>query len=81
MNRFIAFCAATLAALAVALFVVQMGSVVTPVTKAQAAGTKVCKSRMPTGKLKTWRCSTDQACCVNHDMGLYVCGFPGLGCL
>jgi hypothetical protein len=44
-------------------------------------GFKTCKSRTPAGKIKTWRCGTDQACCVNHDMGIYVCGFPGLGCL
>jgi hypothetical protein len=42
---------------------------------------KVCKSKTPTGQVKTWQCGTDQACCVNHDFGLYVCGFAGLGCL
>lgn len=50
-------------------------------TRAIAAGTKTCKSRMPNGHIKTWRCGTDQACCVNKMMDLYVCGIPGLGCL
>jgi hypothetical protein len=31
--------------------------------------------------MKTWRCGTDQACCVNHSMNLYVCSFAGLSCL
>lgn len=50
-------------------------------TYAIAAGAKTCKSKMPNGHIKTWRCGADQACCVNHDMGIYVCGFAGLGCL
>ena len=50
-------------------------------TAAVAAATKVCKSKTPAGKIKTWRCGADQACCVNKTMGTYVCGIPGLGCL
>jgi hypothetical protein len=46
-----------------------------------AKGYKTCKAKLPTGKTKTWRCGTDQACCVNSSMNLYVCGYPGLGCL
>lgn len=46
-----------------------------------AKGYKTCKSKLPTGKIKTWRCGVDQACCVNATMNLYVCGYPGLGCL
>lgn len=43
--------------------------------------TKTCKAKTSSGKLKTWRCGTDQACCVNKMLDLYVCGYPGLGCL
>jgi len=50
-------------------------------TAAAAKATKVCKSKTPAGKIKTWRCGADQACCVNKTMGTYVCGIPGLGCL
>jgi hypothetical protein len=50
-------------------------------TAAVAAATKVCKTKTPAGKTKTWRCGADQACCVNKTMGSYVCGIPGLGCL
>jgi hypothetical protein len=48
---------------------------------ASAKGLKTCKSKLPNGNVKTWKCGADQACCVNHDLGLYVCGFAGLGCL
>ncbi|MGE0024853.1 MAG: hypothetical protein AB7S70_14610 [Hyphomicrobium sp.] len=44
-------------------------------------GHKVCKAKTNAGKLKTWRCENNQACCVNRAMDLYVCGYPGLGCL
>lgn len=47
---------------------------------AVAKATKVCKAKTNAGKLKTWRCGTDQACCVNRTLDLYVCGYPGLGC-
>ncbi len=46
-----------------------------------ARGHKVCTAKTSAGKTKTWRCSYDQACCVNRSMDLYVCGYPGLGCL
>jgi hypothetical protein len=42
---------------------------------------KTCKARTSSGKTKTWRCGTDQACCVNKMLNTYVCGYPGLGCL
>lgn len=48
---------------------------------ATAKSLKTCTAKTPAGKIKTWRCGTDQACCVNKTMGSYVCGFPGLGCL
>jgi len=46
-----------------------------------AKGTKTCKAKTPAGKTKTWRCGADQACCVNPTLDLYVCGYPGMGCL
>lgn len=41
---------------------------------------KVCRSRLPSGKIKTWRCKANQPCCVNHTMSIYVCGSPIIGC-
>lgn len=49
-------------------------------TAALAKATKVCKAKTNAGKMKTWRCGTDQACCVNRTLDTYVCGYPGLGC-
>lgn len=46
------------------------------------SGLKVCKSKVPsTGKLKSWKCKSDVPCCVSHELGLYVCGQPLIGCL
>lgn len=44
-------------------------------------GQKVCKAKTSSGKTKSWTCGSNQACCVNRAMDLYVCGYPGLGCL
>ena len=52
-----------------------------PTAAIAKASYKTCKSKTPAGMVKTWRCGADQACCVNHTLGLYVCGFAGLGCL
>ena len=46
-----------------------------------AAKYKTCRSKMPNGRIKTWRCGSDQPCCVSHELGLYVCGSPLIGCL
>ena len=82
MSRIIALSLAAFVALAVSLAVIKLGTSSVGVSSAEAAAAqKVCKSKMPNGKIKSWRCGADQACCVNHDLGLYVCGFPGLGCL
>lgn len=45
------------------------------------SGVKVCKAKTAEGKTKTWRCSKEQACCVNPTLGTYQCGIPGMGCL
>lgn len=41
---------------------------------------KTCRSKLPSGKIKTWRCKANQPCCVNHTMSIYVCGSPIIGC-
>lgn len=77
-----------LASLSLALLLAVAGSAAFDVAKGPdgsaaiaAKTTKTCKSKLATGKIKTWRCGTDQACCVNKAMGMYVCGVPGLGCI
>lgn len=50
-------------------------------TAVAAKGLKVCKAKTNAGKIKTWRCQNNQACCVNRALDQYVCGIPGLGCL
>jgi hypothetical protein len=43
---------------------------------------KTCKSKVPsTGKIKSWTCQASVPCCVSHELGLYVCGNPVIGCL
>lgn len=81
MSRRFALALAAAVALVVSFAVIKTGTSQVGFSSAQAAGQKVCKSKMPNGKTKSWRCGADQACCVNHSMGLYVCGFAGLGCL
>ena len=77
-----------LASLSLALLLAIAGSAAFDVAKGPdgsaaiaAKAYKTCKSKLATGKIKTWRCGTDQACCVNKTMNTYVCGLPGLGCL
>jgi hypothetical protein len=77
-----------LTSLSLALLLAITGSTAFDVAKGPDAGQaiaakayKTCKSKLSTGKIKTWRCGTDQACCVNKTLNTYVCGLPGLGCL
>ncbi|MGQ0673564.1 MAG: hypothetical protein ACT4N2_11915 [Hyphomicrobium sp.] len=82
MSRILAVALAAIVAMVVSFSVVKTGAPHVAVSTVEAAAKyKMCKSKLPNGRLKTWRCGTDQACCVNHSMGLYVCGFAGLGCL
>lgn len=82
MTRYIAFALAAVLALVLSFNVIQPGPAKVGFSAAEAAAKqKVCKSKLPSGKMKSWRCGADQACCVNHTMGTYVCGFAGLGCL
>ena len=46
-----------------------------------AKGTKVCKHKTASGKIKTWRCGTDQPCCSAEWIDYYTCGSKMLGCL
>ena len=46
-----------------------------------AKGTKVCKHKTASGKIKTWRCGKDQPCCSAEWMDYYTCGSKMLGCL
>ncbi len=75
-----------LASLAFAIALAAAGSfaymaVDSPKPAVAASKFKTCKSKTPSGAMKTWHCGADQGCCVNHTMNLYVCGFAGLGCL
>jgi hypothetical protein len=46
-----------------------------------AQGTKVCKHKTASGKIKTWRCRKDQPCCSAEWINYYTCGSKTLGCL
>ena len=41
---------------------------------------KQCRSKLPSGAIKTWTCGKDQPCCVNHTFNLYTCGSQLLKC-
>lgn len=72
------------AGFALACFAVVISSsvIAAPGSAEAKAGTKVCKAKVPsTGKVKTWRCKSDVPCCVSHELGIYVCGSPMVGCL
>jgi hypothetical protein len=43
--------------------------------------TKICKHKTSTGKVKTWRCGSDQPCCAAEMINYYTCGSKLLGCL
>ena len=45
-----------------------------------APGQKLCKSKQPSGAIKSWTCGKEQPCCVNHSMNLYTCGSQLLKC-
>lgn len=45
-----------------------------------AKGQKICKTKLPSGQIKTWTCGADQPCCESHALGLYTCGSQLLQC-
>jgi hypothetical protein len=49
--------------------------------EAGAKGTKICKHKTQSGKVKTWRCRKDQPCCSAEWINYYTCGSKLLGCL
>ena len=49
--------------------------------EAAKAATKICKHKLSTGKIKTWRCGADQPCCSAESINYYTCGSKTLGCL
>ena len=48
---------------------------------AASKGTKICKHKTASGKIKTWRCGKDQPCCSAEMINYYTCGSKTLGCL
>ena len=46
-----------------------------------AKGTKICKHKTSSGKIKTWRCGKDQPCCAAEMINYYTCGSKTFGCL
>jgi hypothetical protein len=76
MLRMIA--AVALALALVALPVAYLGSTSPALAK---GGTKVCKHKTASGKVKTWRCGADQPCCAAEMLDYYTCGSKALGCL
>ena len=42
---------------------------------------KQCRAKAPSGKTMTWKCKSDQPCCMNTATGQGVCGSPIIGCL
>lgn len=41
---------------------------------------KLCRSKLPSGGVKSWTCEKDQPCCVNHTSSTYTCGSQLLKC-
>jgi len=72
------FACVALALAFIALPVANMGSI--PAAQAKA-GTKVCKHKTMSGKVKTWRCGADQPCCAAEMINYYTCGSKMFGCL
>jgi hypothetical protein len=66
--------------LAAALAAIPLALTVTS-ADAGAKGTKVCKHKTMSGKVKTWRCGSDQPCCAAEMLDYYTCGSKALGCL
>jgi hypothetical protein len=83
MTRLVAFLLVSMlgAALAFGPSLLGTGPAVAAEGSGSGSGVKVCKARTPDGKIKTWRCGKDQACCVNPMTNSYQCGIPGMGCL
>jgi hypothetical protein len=70
-----------LSSIAVAAFAIAAPLTLTAGPADAAKATKICKHKMSTGKMKTWRCGADQPCCAAEMINYYTCGSKTLGCL
>ena len=68
-------------ALAAAILIAPAALSVAPAEAGAKASTKVCKHKTSSGKVKTWRCGSDQPCCSSEMLNYYTCGSKTLGCL
>lgn len=50
-------------------------------TKKATSALKQCRAKAPSGKVVTWKCKSDQPCCMNAVTGQGVCGSTLIGCL
>jgi hypothetical protein len=69
------------ACLALAAALASAPLALTASTASAAKGTKICKHKTASGKIKTWRCGADQPCCSAEMINYYTCGSKLLGCL
>ena len=67
--------------LAIAALIAGAPLALTAVSADAAKATKICKHKMSSGKIKTWRCGADQPCCAAEMINYYTCGSKALGCL
>jgi hypothetical protein len=67
--------------LAVAAMLAVVPLAVSPAPAVAKSATKVCKHKLASGKIKTWRCGADQPCCAAEMINYYTCGSKALGCL
>jgi len=49
--------------------------------QAKKAELKQCRAKASSGKVVTWKCKSDQPCCMNSVTGQGVCGSPIIGYL
>jgi hypothetical protein len=71
----------TFACLTIAAALAAAALALTAPAASAAQGTKVCKHKTASGKIKTWRCGKDQPCCSAEWINYYTCGSKTLGCL
>ncbi|MET0567502.1 MAG: hypothetical protein ABWZ74_00330 [Hyphomicrobiaceae bacterium] len=76
MNRLLAAVACAMALSLAAPATIEM-----PAAAAKKAAMKQCKAKALDGKAVTWKCATDQPCCMNYVTGKGVCGTKAIGCL
>jgi hypothetical protein len=70
-----------LTSIAIAALISAAPLALTAGTAEAAKATKICKHKMASGKVKTWRCGVNQPCCAAEMINYYTCGSKMLGCL